>query len=177
MLGRPGEPVKLRFERITAFDHPLMKKLKQINSILFPQHYNDFFYMKLLKNELIHFYLAFVGDELIATCGFVLSDGFSIADNNFFPKDLLSSEDPVSCCYIMTLGVLSVYRRMGYGKEIWQFISNVKRIQRFYLHVQISNEMAIKFYQSLGFTVVAGPITNYYKRVSEPDALVMMREE
>ena len=177
-LGHEG----LIFERITAFEHPLMKKLKQINSILFPQHYNDFFYIKLLKSVQVYFYLIFLGDELIGTCGFIISNANAISGNDFFPREF-SHAGETTCCYIMTLGVLSVYRRMGYGKAIWQFIynhvmsDNFNQSLQFYLHVQVSNELALRFYESLGFKIIGDRIPNYYKRIAESDALVMWREK
>ena len=44
-----------------------------------------------------------------------------------------------------------------------------------YLHVQVSNDEALKFYQRHGF-VVSGTIENYYKRVEPPHCYVLRRD-
>ena len=44
-----------------------------------------------------------------------------------------------------------------------------------YLHVQVSNDDALKFYQRHGFAVT-GTIENYYKRVEPPHCYVLRRE-
>ena len=43
-----------------------------------------------------------------------------------------------------------------------------------YLHVQTSNEEALKFYAHFGFSVT-GTIPNYYKRIEPPDCFVVSK--
>ena len=49
--------------------------------------------------------------------------------------------------------------------------SNIKEA---YLHVQINNEEAIRFYRQFGF-VLGEVVANYYKRLAPPDAVILRR--
>lgn len=53
--------------------------------------------------------------------------------------------------YIMTLGVLAAWRRHGVGKQLLlRVMSNLARypsVGEVYLHVQTSNQEAVKFYE------------------------------
>mmetsp|Transcript_25084 Transcript_25084/g.84102 ORF Transcript_25084/g.84102 Transcript_25084/m.84102 type:complete len:126 (-) Transcript_25084:253-630(-) len=82
-------------------------------------------------------------------------------------------EDMTFKLYILTLGVLAPYRRLGIGAKMLQHMLSKAAaqpdIKEAYLHVQVGNEAAKAFYEVQGFT--QGPVVkNYYKDIEPPDA-------
>jgi ribosomal protein S18 acetylase RimI-like enzyme len=80
--------------------------------------------------------------------------------------------------YIMTLGVLAAYRGRTIGAQLIQSILDhfenhmmdpeLKNVVEITLHVQISNDDAIKFYtEKFGFEK-GDIIENYYRRIDPP---------
>lgn len=81
--------------------------------------------------------------------------------------------------YIMTIGVLSAYRRRGVAKKLLSsavehFKQNSSQISELLLHVQTTNTDALSFYESNGFKRVA-LYKRYYKQpqVVPPDAYLL----
>ena len=68
--------------------------------------------------------------------------------------------------YIMTLGCLAPYRRLGIGTKMLEHVLNVVKedgnFTSIFLHVQINNESAIEFYKKFGFNIVETK-EQYYK--------------
>lgn len=78
--------------------------------------------------------------------------------------------------YIQTIEVSSAYRRQGVGTELLQRIERSARAagaSTLWLHVDATNESAIRLYKSHGFVAV-GEEKNYY--APERDALIYRRE-
>lgn len=80
--------------------------------------------------------------------------------------------------YIMTLGVLAPYRRLGIGSKLMKHILDLCQqdmfISEIYLHVQTNNEEAIAFYQKFGFEVIE-KIENYYIDIEPPDCYLLVK--
>lgn len=80
--------------------------------------------------------------------------------------------------YIMTLGCLPAFRRSGVGtamlKHVFHLVDNDPSITSIYLHVQVNNQDAIKFYERHGFSKVS-TAENYYKKVEPTDAYLVER--
>lgn len=102
--------------------------------------------------------------------------------------------------YIMTLGVLAPYRHLGLGNHrcegvclysmltdpalfttgsqllthVLQHASRVPRFTYIYLHVQITNQAALTFYQKHGFHII-GMEKNYYRDIEPRDAYILRR--
>jgi len=117
-----------------------IKQLKRLNQVVFPVSYNDKFYKDVLDlGELAK--LAYFQDIVVGgvCCRVDNTDGHR-------------------CLYIMTLGVLAPYRRYGLGSMMLKHVLDVcekdGNFESVYLHVQISNEDAIKFYERSGFSIV-----------------------
>ena len=77
----------------------------------------------------------------------------------------------------MTLGCLVTYRKRGIGtkmmKQVLDKVSHCEcKITSIFLHVQINNEDAIKFYQSFGFEI-AGEVPDYYRSLTPSNAYVL----
>ena len=81
--------------------------------------------------------------------------------------------------YIMTLGVLERYRRLGVGRKLLDYVldkvldkhRDVKEVR---LHVQVNNDAALAFYAAHGFE--KGPrVADYYKDVEPKDAFLLTK--
>lgn len=137
-----------------------IKQLKRLNQYIFPISYNDKFYKDVSEaGEMAK--LAFFNDVVVgAVCCRV-----DILDGNWR-------------LYIMTLGCLAPYRRLGIGTALLQHVLDIcKKESRFksvFLHVQVNNDSAIKFYQNFGFEVVETK-KQYYKKIEPSHAYVLQK--
>lgn len=124
------------------------------------------------------------------TCGDVLYDGALQDDTNKLFQIALYNDIPAGaiCCrledgsdmtkckvYVMTVGVLAPYRRLGLGSALFKHLLDAaplgsvfagRRVECIYLHVQTSNDVARAFYEHLGFKLV-NTLPSYYTH-SEP---------
>ena len=137
-----------------------IRLMRRLNQSIFPVNYNDKFYKDVLEaGELAK--LAFFNDVVVGgVCCRV-----EIADNE---KRL----------YIMTLGCLYTYRRLGIGTVMLEHVlecATKKGIDSIYLHVQINNTGAIEFYGKFGFEIVDEK-QDYYKRIEPSSALVLKKQ-
>lgn len=134
-----------------------IKQLKRLNTVVFPVSYNEKFYKDVLEaGELAK--LAYYNDIVVgAVCCRIDSE---------VGRRL----------YIMTLGCLYPYRRLGIGTMMVQHVLNyVEKDGNFdsiYLHVQLNNDGAIEFYKKFGFKIVETK-EHYYKRIEPADAYVL----
>jgi len=146
-----------------------IKLLKKVNQVVFPVVYHDNFYKDVLEaGDLAK--LAFFNDIVVgAVCCRVDVErvGPDAAGNG--KKKL----------YIMTLGCLAPYRRLGVGSKMVEHVLNIVakdgNFESVFLHVQVNNEDAINFYRNFGFEVVETK-ENYYKRIEPPDAYVLEKK-
>ncbi|KAE8741448.1 hypothetical protein FOCC_FOCC013048 [Frankliniella occidentalis] len=135
-----------------------LKQLRKLNQVVFPVIYNDKFYRDVLEaGELAK--LAYYNDIVVgAVCCRV-----DTAEKN-------------RRLYIMTLGCLYPYRRLGIGTVMFNHVHNLVEqdgnFSSIYLHVQVCNEGALKFYQKFGFEIVETK-ESYYKRIEPADAYVL----
>ncbi|EDQ92832.1 uncharacterized protein MONBRDRAFT_13971 [Monosiga brevicollis MX1] len=81
--------------------------------------------------------------------------------------------------YIMILGVLAPYRRMGLGKlmveHVLKLAEDDKTVTAISLHVQTNNEDAVAFYKNFGFEIVE-TVQGYYKKPTPMDAYVLEKK-
>ncbi|XP_052868425.1 probable N-acetyltransferase san [Anopheles cruzii] len=140
--------------------HHNLKQLKKINTVVLPVSYNDKFYLDVLESgELAK--LAYYNDVVVgAVCS------------------RIDSSENMRRLYIMTLGCLYPYRRLGIGTVMVQHILNcVERDGNFdsiFLHVKVDNKGAIDFYKRFGFEIVETK-QHYYKRIEPADAHVLQK--
>jgi len=136
-------------------------KLMRFNAAMFPVNYQAKFYDECRVVPEVTL-LAFDEEELVA----------SIACR-------LERQVDVAKLYIMTLGVLAPYRRQGIATTLLQrvlgFCLQDENVVEAYLHVQISNEEAIAFYEKYGFKIV-DTIENYYRRIDPPHCYVLAKD-
>ncbi|KAJ3089855.1 N-alpha-acetyltransferase 50 [Quaeritorhiza haematococci] len=145
--------------------------LKRLNASLFPVHYNNKFYQDVLTvhpKQLSR--LAYFDNECVGgIC--CRKEALTVPGGG----------DRVSRVYIMTLGVLAPYRRLRIGSlllsSIEAYCETDKSINHLCLHVQTSNEEAIRFYTHQGFDI-AQRVDGYYRKnrgVEPPDALLLKK--
>lgn len=149
--------VRIELGDITKHNIKLMRRL---NQFIFPVNYNDKFYKDVLEaGELAK--LAFYNDVVVgAVCCRV------------------EQVDNERRLYIMTLGCLYRYRRLGIGTTMLEHVlecASNKGIDNIYLHVQINNTGAIEFYKKFGFEIVDTK-EGYYKKIEPSSALVLKKK-
>ena len=162
----PQPPVSRRMGRIELGDvtQHNINLLRRLNQVVFPVTYNDKFYQDVVRaGELAK--LAYYNDIVVgAVC---------------CREDL---EDGQRRLYIMTLGCLAPYRRLGIGTVMLQHVLKVAHpkpdkdpvYDAIFLHVQINNDGAIDFYKRFGFEVIETK-EHYYKRIEPADAHVLQK--
>ncbi|KAL7292246.1 probable N-acetyltransferase san [Trichogramma pretiosum] len=137
-----------------------IKQLKLLNQVVFPVSYNEKFYKDVLEaGELAK--IAYYNDVVVgAVCCRV--------DTSENSRRL----------YIMTLGCLYAYRRLGVGsvmvKHVLDYVEKKGNFDSIFLHVQVNNEGAIDFYKKFGFEIVETK-KYYYKRIEPADAHVLQK--
>lgn len=136
-----------------------IKLMRRLNQSIFPINYNEKFYKDVLEaGELAK--LAFYNDVVVgAVCC------------------RIEQIDNERCLYIMTLGCLFTYRRLGIGTTMLEHVLDYafrKGIDSIYLHVQINNTVAIEFYKKFDFEIVDSK-EDYYKRIEPSSALILKR--
>jgi len=136
-----------------------IKLMRRLNQAIFPVNYNEKFYKDVLEaGELAK--LAFYNDVVVgAVCC------------------RIEQVDNERRLYIMTLGCLFTYRRLGIGTTMLKHVLDYafrKGIDNIYLHVQINNTGAIEFYKRFGFEIVDTK-EDYYKRIEPSSALVLKK--
>jgi len=159
-----------------------IKLLKKVNQVVFPVVYHDNFYKDVLEaGELAK--LAFFNDIVVgAVCCRVDSAGVSAGSSaSAAPPAPPPPTDPQAKkkLYIMTLGCLAPYRRLGVGSKMVEHVLNIVakdgNYESVFLHVQVNNEGAINFYRNFGFDIVETK-QNYYKRIDPADAYVLEKK-
>jgi ribosomal protein S18 acetylase RimI-like enzyme len=125
-------------------------QLKQLNNMTLPVRYLDGFYLRIVHN-LRFGRFAYFNDIIVGSISWKYDDC-----------------EGVKSVYLMTISVLDEYRRYGIGskllKEVIRIHKNVKELACINLHVQISNKVALKFYERHNFESVK-LLENYYTGV------------
>jgi len=144
-----------------------IKLLKKVNQVVFPIVYHDKFYKDVLESG-EYAKLAYYNDVVVgAVCCRV--DVTNPEEGQIAKKKL----------YIMTLGCLAPYRRLGIGTQMLDHVMDIVdkdgKFNSVVLHVQINNEGALRFYKRFGFEVVETKEA-YYKRIEPADAHVLEKK-
>ncbi|GLB37632.1 putative acetyltransferase (GNAT) domain containing protein [Lyophyllum shimeji] len=126
--------------------------VRKLNSVLFPIKYSEKFYQGILLPEVDDFCkLVYYNDIPVGTicCR-------------------LETKDDEVKLYLMTMGVLAPYRSRSLGSQSLQLIlasaaaHRKPKINKVYLHVQVSNHDAKKFYERHGFTELCTRVDYVY---------------
>uniref|UniRef100_A0A8C9EAI9 N-alpha-acetyltransferase 50 n=1 Tax=Phocoena sinus TaxID=42100 RepID=A0A8C9EAI9_PHOSS len=130
----------------------------RLNQVIFPVSYNDKFYKDVLEVGKLAKFAYFNDIAAGAVCCRV--------NHSQNQKRL----------YIMTVGCLAPYRRLGIGTKMLNHVLNIcEKVGTFdniYLHVQISNESAIDLYRKFGFEIIETK-KSHYKWIEPADQLFL----
>lgn len=135
--------------------------LKHLNAVLFPIYYHQKYYTQALASGPFS-KLAFYRDTCVGsiTCR---------VEKTLGGRRL----------YILTLGVLAPYRRLGIGSKLMKSVLDLcdqeEDFLDVYLHVQVNNEEALRFYEKFRFEV-RETIRNYYRRIDPPDCHLLSKD-
>ncbi|KAF8160821.1 acyl-CoA N-acyltransferase [Crassisporium funariophilum] len=150
---------RVTFASITTNNLGTVRKL---NAVLFPIKYSEKFYKDILLPEVEDFCkLVYYNDIPVGTicCR-------------------LENKDGQNVIYLMTMGILAPYRSRKLGSQSLELVlaaasTHTKpNVDKIYLHVQISNHDAKKFYEAHGFKQVEVH-KDYYKKIVPHDAWVL----
>ena len=141
-----------------------VEQLRKLNLAIFPVRYNDKFYNDLASNPVqLYTHLGFFSDIMVGAicCRVEPQEGSAFK------------------VYIMTIGVLAPYRRLGMGKRLLEqtleACSKQPDCEEVYLHVQVGNDGAVKFYSGFGFEV-GDVVKDYYTRLEVNDAHIISKK-
>ncbi|KDQ53464.1 hypothetical protein JAAARDRAFT_161507 [Jaapia argillacea MUCL 33604] len=152
---------KVSFASLTPNNLGTVRKL---NSVLFPIKYSEKFYQDILSPEVEDYCkLVYYNDIPVGTicCRMEIKNG-------------------QTRLYLMTMGVLAPYRSLGLGSQSLEAVMSAAastskpQLASIYLHVQVGNDAAKRFYERHGFTEVARH-ENYYKKIEPRDAWILER--
>ncbi|KAL4481158.1 hypothetical protein ABPG72_015113 [Tetrahymena utriculariae] len=149
--------IKVQFGDVNEKNYELLRTL---NSVTFPVQYTLSFYAKVLTYSK-YSRLAYYNDILVGamTCR-------------------QEEKDEQQSLYILTIGVLDAYRKHKIGSqlmdELLKLVKQDPEIKFIYLHMQVNNEVGLKFYQRFGFEI-AETIDNYYTDIS-PKACYILKK-
>jgi ribosomal protein S18 acetylase RimI-like enzyme len=131
------------------------EQLKQINNLNLPVRYQNGFYARLVA-KMRYGKFAYYNDIFVGAITWKY-------DNCDGQRNI----------YIMTINVFDDYKRNNIGSQLLQELINIHKkvneIKYINLHVQVSNQIALKFYLKNNFENVK-LIENYYTDVEPKDA-------
>ena len=153
-------------------DARLLEKVKLLDLAVFPVKYTDKYYESVEANitQKAHPFnvVAFFHDMIVGSCTCRLE----VMDPTADVANLK--------LYIMTIGVLAPYRRLGIGAKMLQKILDLVeaetaiRVAEVQLHVQVGSEVALAFYKTFSFDVKE-KITEYYRDLDVRDAWLLSK--
>ncbi len=162
----PGLQVK------TLTDERLIQKIKVMDKFIFPVSFNDKYYNALVTNGFHKFNaLAFYHDMLVGSC--------TCRREKLEGDEAAATVNGGDRLYVMTIGVLEAYRRLGIGVKLMQRVIDAvanetsEKICDVSLHVQVGSP-AFEFYKSFGFEVIKEE-KGYYTKLEVNDALLLRK--
>ncbi|MCS7094758.1 MAG: ribosomal protein S18-alanine N-acetyltransferase [Thaumarchaeota archaeon] len=130
-------------------------EVMNINRLTLPENYTYSFFYSIAKSYPESFIVAESASKLVGYIMCRVERGFSKFGGLRFRK----------LGHVVSIAVMPEHRRKGIGKalmlEAMKAMRNVYHCDEVYLEVRVSNEPAIKMYESLGFAIV-DTIKHYY---------------
>ncbi|KIK99063.1 hypothetical protein PAXRUDRAFT_30751 [Paxillus rubicundulus Ve08.2h10] len=157
-MESPPTPALAPRVSFASLTHQNIGTVQKLNSVLFPVKYSEKYYKDIQLSEVEAFcQLVYYNDVPVGNICCKLEN-----------KEL----------YLTTLGILAPYRSRKLGSQALDRIiqaasSHTKpKIKRIFLHVQISNVDAKRFYERHGFKET-GIKKDYYKKITPRDAWIL----
>jgi [ribosomal protein S18]-alanine N-acetyltransferase len=138
----------------------------EINIASLPEHYSDYFFESILKELPESFIVAEANQKVVGYIMCKIEFGFS----NFRKLGFVKKG------HVVSIAVLREYRGKGIGKSLMLEAINglaTRKTDEIYLEVRVSNELAVKMYQDLGF-LIKSRLRSYYR--DGEDAYLMALE-
>jgi [ribosomal protein S18]-alanine N-acetyltransferase len=138
----------------------------EINIASLPEHYSDYFFESILKELPESFIVAETDERVVGYIMCKIEFGFS----NFRKLGFVKKG------HVVSIAVLREFRGKGIGKSLMLEAINglaVRKTDEIYLEVRVSNDLAVKMYQSLGF-LIKSRLRSYYR--DGEDAYLMASE-
>jgi ribosomal protein S18 acetylase RimI-like enzyme len=141
-----------------------------VNLACFPVQYQETYYKEVTERR----------DE--GLCKFAYFNGFVVGAACARVENIEGDRQRL---YIMTLGVLAAYRGRNIGMQLIQSIfdhyeeeknGELAKVDEMALHVQISNDDAIRFYTSRFGFVQGEMVENYYRRIDPPHCYLLYKK-
>ena len=154
----------LQWRRLTTEN---VSEFRTLNSVLFPVRYSDRFYTEALGYPSDFVRLVYDGSALVAgVCARIEHH----------------TEHDCDKLHIMTLGVLAPYRSCGIGTALLAHVERLVQnsmecvfVEEIYLHVQVGNDDALRFYTTHGFQIKEKLIA-YYRRIQPADCFYVRKK-
>ncbi|CAD7924957.1 unnamed protein product [Amoebophrya sp. A120] len=153
--------------------------LKVLLQKTFPITYGEGFYQDVLTHDKFCRY-AFVADVVVGSiCARVQDEEKCNKENcpeqasDDTQKPVLNGKSKEDILYLMTLSLLPAYRKRGIASALLEFLIEAAKkdenLRQIALHVQTSNDVALKFYQKHGFEIQK-TVPNYYQKIEPTSA-------
>lgn len=150
--------------RVREFRLDDLNRVMSINVECLPENYSSYFYRDIYKKYPDTFVVAEADGEIQGYIMCRIERGFS----------KIRSFSPTKLCHVVSIAVRKPYRRKGIATGLMKKAMKAGKEEHgaseCYLEVRVSNESAIKLYESLGFERVK---RNYGYYLDGEDAWVM----
>ncbi|MCQ2819838.1 MAG: GNAT family N-acetyltransferase [archaeon] len=152
--AKSKDKLKISFDKINKNN---IKQLELLNNLYLPVRYMPAFYMRIVQGMRFGRY-AYINDIIVGAITW---------------KYDYHKTTGTKAVYIMTITVLKNFQRNGIGsqliKELIRLHRNMKEMESICLHVQVGNDLALRFYQKNGFKIVE-TLDNYYTDIEPKSA-------
>jgi [ribosomal protein S18]-alanine N-acetyltransferase len=138
----------------------------EINIASLPEHYSDYFFESILKELPESFIVAETNQKVVGYIMCKIEFGFS----NFRKLGFVKKG------HVVSVAVLPEHRGKGIGRSLMLEAINglaFRKADEIYLEVRVSNDLAVRMYQSLGF-LIKSRLRSYYR--DGEDAYLMALE-
>jgi ribosomal-protein-alanine N-acetyltransferase len=127
----------------------------EINTVSLPEHYSDYFFESILKELPESFIVGETNQKIVGYIMCKIEFGFS----NFRKLGFVKKG------HVVSVAVLEEHRGKGIGRSLMlEAINGLvnRKCDEIYLEVRVSNDLAIKMYQKLGF-LIKSRLHAYYR--------------
>jgi ribosomal-protein-alanine N-acetyltransferase len=137
-----------------------------INMIMLPEHYSEYFFSSLLAELPEAFIVAEINNQIVGYIMCKIEFGFS----NFRKLGFVKKG------HVVSIAVLEAHQGKGVGKALMlEGINGVisRKSDEIYLEVRVSNDNAVQMYKKLGF-IIKSRLKTYYR--DGEDAFLMAKD-